>query len=288
MDLSFTDVANPLTRTGGYLAGVTSHSLQPYRGCPLGSSLCGVGCYVQHNPWLTRGRRWGSFLEIRQSTAQAYLSHAPRERRWAHRKGSRFSIFLASSTEPFPPQERRYGVTAALLEAMLVEPPDELVVQTHSAAVTDHRGSLLELSRRCRLRVHVSIESDRETLPGLPPPGSPVARRFDAARTLHEAGLETVITVAPLLPLLDAETFFRRAAASAGALVLDHFVGGDGTPDGRRTHRTALPAAMEAVEPGSSSPEYLERVLEIARRVFPGPIGVGADGFAARYRAGAA
>ena len=57
MDLSFTDVANPLTRTGGYLAGVTSHSLQPYRGCPLGSSLCGVGCYVQHNPWLTRGRR---------------------------------------------------------------------------------------------------------------------------------------------------------------------------------------------------------------------------------------
>jgi hypothetical protein len=26
-------VANPLTRTSGYLKGVTSHSLQPYRGC---------------------------------------------------------------------------------------------------------------------------------------------------------------------------------------------------------------------------------------------------------------
>ena len=65
MDVTFTDIRNVLTRTGGYLKTVTSHSLQPYRGCTLGRSLCGVGCYVQHNRWLTKGQAWGSFLEVR-------------------------------------------------------------------------------------------------------------------------------------------------------------------------------------------------------------------------------
>ena len=35
-----------LTRAGGYLRDVCSHSLQPYRGCSFGRSLCGVACYV--------------------------------------------------------------------------------------------------------------------------------------------------------------------------------------------------------------------------------------------------
>ena len=52
-----------LTRTSGYLRDVTSHSLQPYRGCSFGNALCGAGCYVRASPWVTRGEAWGSFLE---------------------------------------------------------------------------------------------------------------------------------------------------------------------------------------------------------------------------------
>jgi hypothetical protein len=73
-------VRSILTRTSGYLDGIASHSLQPYRGCSFGRSLCGVGCYVQHNTWLTRGEPWGSFLEARIDAAERYLSTAPRER----------------------------------------------------------------------------------------------------------------------------------------------------------------------------------------------------------------
>ena len=40
---------------------------------------------------------------------------------------------------------------------------------------------LARLAGRCRLRVHLSIETDRERLPGLPPHGSPVAARMEAA-----------------------------------------------------------------------------------------------------------
>jgi DNA repair photolyase len=272
-----------LTRTTGYLRSVTSHSLQPYRGCSFGNALCGVGCYVRASPWVTRGEAWGSFLEARVNAAERYRAEAPRERRWARRARGAFSVFLASSTDPFVPQERSLGITRRTLEAMCDEPPDELVVQTHTHRVTDCLDLYPRLARACRLRFHLSIESDRDRLPGLPPPASPVARRFAAAAALRAAGLRVVVTVSPLLPIADPETFFARIAEVADAAVIDHFVGGDGTPDGSRTRRTPLPAAMEAVLPGSSALTYRDEIVALARRAMPGRVGVGAEGFAGRY-----
>lgn len=283
LDLTHTSIGNVLTRTGGYLSGVVSHSLQPYRGCTLGRSLCGVGCYVRHHAWVTRGRPWGSFLEVRDNAADSYREHVPRERRWARRKHGTFGIFLSSSTEPFPPQERRFGITRGVLEAMLDEPPDRLILQTHSHLVADAAPLCAELARRMDLRVHVSIEGDRDRLLGLPPAASPVQRRFEACRTLREAGVWTVITAAPLLPLENPETFLRRAGEVADALVIDHFIGGDGSRDGGRTRRTELPPAMAAIEPESTELAYRDRIVDLARQLFPGPIGVGAEGFAGRY-----
>src|SRR5207249_4481658 len=121
-----------LTRTSGFLKTVTSHSLQPYRGCPFGQSLCGAGCYVRHNTYVTRGREWGTFLEVRADAAEAYRRSYARERAWARRSRGGFSIFLSSATEPFPPPESRHGVTRRVLGAMLDLPPDALIVQTHS------------------------------------------------------------------------------------------------------------------------------------------------------------
>ena len=86
-------VKSILTRTGGYLRGVASHSLQPYRGCTYGNSLCGVGCYVQHNGFVTRGQAWGAFLDVRDNAAEAYARQAKTERAWAHRRGDRFARF---------------------------------------------------------------------------------------------------------------------------------------------------------------------------------------------------
>ena len=92
MDISVVSIGNILTRTSGFLRTVTSHSLQPYRGCSFGNSLCGVGCYVQHSRHILQGRTWGGFLEIRANAADSYREHYERERRWARRSGP-FSIF---------------------------------------------------------------------------------------------------------------------------------------------------------------------------------------------------
>ncbi len=284
MDTQLTTVRNILTRTTGYLRTVTSHSAQPYRGCAFGASLCGVGCYVRHNHYVTQGREWGRFLEARENAASSYRENVERERRWAHRRGTPFGIFLSSSTEPFLPQESRLGITRALLDAMRASPPDRLIVQTHSTSISDAIDELTGLSRLTDLRVHLSIETDRESVPGLPPHACSVENRFEAAARVRAAGLRTIITVSPLLPIDDPERFFKRIAETADAVVLDHFVRGDGSPDGSRTRRTPLPLAMERIAPGSISLDYLDAMVELAERILPGRVGVSMDGFAGRYR----
>ncbi|MDH3518882.1 MAG: hypothetical protein OEM49_00370 [Myxococcales bacterium] len=285
MQISEASIRSILTRTSGYLKGIASHSLQPYRGCSFGNALCGVGCYVQHNGLLTRGAPWGSFLEARVNAAELYRAQFAREQRFARRAGGAFSIFLSSATDPFVPQERRFRITARVFDAMIEAPPDILIVQTHSDGVLDALPRLRRLSAHCALRVHISIESDRDRLPGLPRPACSVARRLDAALELKRARIRTVITVAPLLPIADPGAFFARLAEVADAVVIDHFIEGDGSPDGTRTARTGLPAAMRAVAPESIQLAYRERMLDIARQVMPGRVGVGRGGFGGHFGA---
>jgi DNA repair photolyase len=279
-------VRSILTRTSGYLDGIASHSLQPYRGCSYGNSLCGVGCYVRHNSYVTQGRPWGSFLEARTNAAEIYLATYERERRWAQQPPNcdhRFVIFCASATDPFVPQERTFHITRSLLDAMQTHPPDGLILQTHSHRVTDEMERIRALADLCDVRVHVSIESDRDRLPGLPPPASSVEKRLTACAALKAAGITTIVTVAPLLPIIEPERFFSRIAEVAHAVVLDHFIGGDGTVNGSRTLRTQLPAAMAAIDPRSVTLDYRDEMVSVARCVMSGRVGIGRDGFAGRW-----
>jgi DNA repair photolyase len=283
MHTSTTEVRSILTRTSGFLKTVCSHSLQPYRGCPFGAALCGVGCYVRHNQFLTRGKAWGSFFEVRTNAADAYRAAYARERTWARRSRDKFVIFLSSSTEPFPPQEARHCVTRHVLEGMRELPPDGLIIQTHSHRVVDAMPALETLNQVCDLRVHLSIETDREAIPGLPPHASSVEKRFEAASALRRAGLRTIVTVSPLLPIADPDGFFARVAEVADGVVLDHFIGGDGTADGSRTRETALPAAMAGVNPESIELAYRDQMGAVARKYLPGRVGFNIDGFAGRF-----
>jgi DNA repair photolyase len=283
VEITAAPVGRILTRTSGFLTTVTSHSLQPYRGCALGNNLCGVGCYVRHNWYATRGREWGSFVEARTNAAEAYGAEYESERTWARSLRGCFGVFLSSSTEPFQPLERKFRITRAVLEAMVERPPDLLIVQTHSHRVADYVDLYPRLASAIEeLRFHISIESDRDVLPGLPPSASPVEKRIAAARALREAGLRVVIAVSPLLPIDDPQRFFARLAVVADAVVIDHFIGGDGSPSGARTRRTRLPQAMGELNARSVMLDYRDEIVEIARRYFPGRTGVNIDGFAGR------
>ena len=271
-----------LTRAGGYLREVCSHSLNPYIGCGFGDSACGVGCYVRHNTWLTKGRDWGSFIEVKVNAHDVYLETCEAEQHWAHRRDQPFTIFFSSSTEPWQPIEKQYRITRRLLKALLTYPPDELILQTHAPAMLDDLTLVAELSQQCRLRVHVSIEGDTERLPGLPPPPATITGRIELLRKLSDAGIFTVACLSPLYPMKNPAAFFERLAGTGiDAVVIDHFIEGDGTKEGSRTWKTDLPRAMESVSVESTRLEYRDRIAAIARNYLP--VGISKSGFSGVY-----
>jgi hypothetical protein len=106
---------------------------------------------------------------------------------------------------------------------------------------------------------------------------------MEACAALKSAGLFTVVTVSPLLPIAVPDSFFARIAAVADAVVIDHFIQGDGSDDGGRTLRTPLPSAMAVVNPEAVTLAYRDWIVDVAQRYLSGRVGVNIDGFAGRY-----
>ncbi|GJL77522.1 MAG: radical SAM protein [Nitrospinaceae bacterium] len=271
-----------LTRTSGYLKPVSSHSLNPYVGCGFGRSACGEGCYVRFNQWLVKGREWGRFIDVKTNADEVYLRTVEKERSWAQKNRGSFSIFFSSSTDPWQPVEKKFRVTRRLLEAMHQAPPDQLTLQTHSASLLDDVERIQTLSRLCDLRVHLSIEGDRDRLDGLPPPPCPLEERMDALKQLSDSGISTVACLSPLYPMIAPEAFFfRLSEMGITAVVIDHFIQGDGTPDGSRTMKTKLPEAMAETAQESLDLSYRDAIARIAIKYLP--VGISASGFAGHY-----
>jgi len=282
MEITKTYCTSILTRTSGYLREVCSHSLNPYIGCGYGNSSCGEGCYVQFNQWLLRGRKWGDFVDVKINADKVYYKTAQAERRWAVRRGGPFSIFFSSSTDPWQPVERKFRVTHRVLNAMLEEVPDVLILQTHSSMILEDMKCIVALDRLCDLRVHISIEGDQDSLPGLPPPPCSVDQRIKLVKEFALRGIMVVVCMSPLYPLRDPDYFFTRLVESgASAVVIDHFIGGDGTQDGSRTRRTRLPLAMKSFDEQALDLSYREKVATVARNYLP--VGISAPGFAGVY-----
>ena len=271
-----------LTRSSGYLKSICSHSLNPYSGCGFGLSSCGEGCYVRFNHWLTRGREWGKFVDVKINAGELYTQSAEKEKTWAHKSSVPFTIFMSSSTDPWQPAEKKHRVTRAVLQSMMTCSPDALILQTHSASILDDQKTLLELSRLCSLRIHISIEGDRNHLPGLPPPPCSIDKRISALRQLSEQGLKTIACLSPLYPLENPHKFFDRLKnAGASAVIIDHFIEGDGTAEGSRTLKTRLPTAMRQIQEDSIHLSYRTQIVNIARNYLP--VGVSSQGFAGHY-----
>lgn len=271
-----------LTRTSGYLKTVSSHSLNPYVGCGFGRSACGEGCYVRFNHWLLRGREWGRFVDIKINAARVYSQTVEREKKWARKSGGCFSIFFSSSTDPWQPVERKVRLTRQLLLAMQVAPPDKLILQTHSTFILDDLDRIQSLSGLCDLRVQLSIEGDRERLPGLPLPPCSLKERMEVLKIFTDRGIQTVACLSPLYPMKAPDAFFSRLAKmGVSAVVIDHYIQGDGTPDGSRTLKTKLPDAMATVAPQSVDLSYRDQVARIAGKYLP--VGISSSGFAGHY-----
>lgn len=270
-----------LNPTGGFLGQGFTHTINLYRGCALGNTLCGLYCYAQWNPYHVRGRTWGRFLDLKAGAVQAYCAQYERLKTSGDPKPIR--IFMSSVTEPYPPQERTLRRTRELLEAMVERPPDLLVIQSHTPLVVEDLSLLQQLQEQCDVRVHITVETDKPRLPApFPKQAYSPHARIQVLHALRAAGLDSVATVSPLLPLDDPRRFAGELEQACTRVILDHYLLGDGSKDGQRTKQTAFPRLLR--ETGYEEWTTLEKfheIVDVFRSVFGGHerVGVSREGF---------
>jgi DNA repair photolyase len=262
-----------LTAASGFLASIYTHSLNPYEGCAFSCAFC----YVRESFLQLRSPHpWGHWIKAKTNAATLYRKDATRERK----KGRPLVVLMSSSTDPYQPLELKERITRSVLEAMLEIPPDFLLIQTRSPLVLQDLPLIQELSRKCRLRVSMTVETDREEVRQVFAPHSPGMRaRMRVLRILHEAGIATQAAVSPLLPF--TPEFPEKLKGIVDRVVLDTMNLGDGS-QGRRSRKLGMPQLH--AEHGWEEwyvPDNHERVERYFRKHFPAEmVKISQEGFA--------
>jgi DNA repair photolyase len=269
-----------LTPTGGFLRSGFTHTINVSQGCSFALSACGVYCYAQHNPWITKGRRWGLY-GFKKDARGAYQRDYDRIKQPRRGDPQPLCVFMSPSCDPYQPQEARLKLTRALLEEMLGRPPDVLVIQTRSPLVGQDLDLIAALAGRCELWLSMTVETDLERVPGLPNHATPIRNRIATLQRFRDRGVPTQATVSPLLPLADRQKFAQDLAAACDRVILDHYLLGDGSNHGLRTKRTGFPKMLE--DAGFAEWNGLGKFWEVKgvfdRVLGPHRVLISADGF---------
>jgi len=222
-----------LSKTSGFIAeaGFT-HSLTPARNCTFGCTYCYVPTMrvqggLQPDDW----RRWGQFTTIKSNAADLLR----RELRASQR------IYCSPLVDPYQPAEADARIMPGILEALCETPPLVFTLQTRGPLVLRDLELITRLAGKTRVRVSFSITTNRDEVRKLYEPlCAPIAERLNVVRVLREAGIETYVTLAPLLPS-DPEELARLAIeASARDLIGDPLHTRVAKPRGATTRDAAL------------------------------------------------
>ncbi len=187
-------------------------SINPYRGCEHGCSYCYARpshAYLGYSP----GLDFESILLEKPDAARLLDAEL---RAPGYRPAT---LALGSNTDPYQPLERDRQITRAILEVLArFRHPVGLV--TKSRLVTRDQDILGPMARDGLASVALSITTlDRSLARAMEPRASSPQRRLDAVKQLSEAGIPTVVMVAPIIPGLNDHEIepILEAAHAAGA-----------------------------------------------------------------------
>ena len=157
-------------------------------------------------------KHWGEWTTFKSNAAAL----ARRELRPHH------VIYCSPLTDPYQPVEADQRLMPGLLDAVASHPPRVFVIQTRGPLILRDLDLLLAAAERTKLRVSFSVTTDREEARRIfEPHCASIEERWRVIETLQNAGIETSVAIAPLLPC-DPEALIARAlSCSSGPIISD-------------------------------------------------------------------
>ena len=203
--ISYANISGPiLTKAAGFMDAY-DYTLNPYSGCSFGCTYCYAAFF---SPDVEKRDAWGRWVTVKENAVS----------KLTNMKTSLVGklIYMSSVTDPYQPIEHRLrqteygGITRGVLE-FLAEPhrKPKLVVQTRSPDVIRD----IDLFQRIeanggRVQVNMTVTTDDEDIRRTFEPSCPNNTvRLRAIAEVQAAGIQSCITMTPLLLVSDPELF---------------------------------------------------------------------------------
>jgi DNA repair photolyase len=186
--------------------------VNPYRGCFHGCAYC----YARPtHPYLGLGA--GTDFE-RQIVVKTNIIERLRAA-FEKKSWKREVVAFSGNTDCYQPLEAHYQLTRGCLEVCL-EHANPVTIITKGKLVRRDIDVLQALAKRAPCRVAMSIPfADDDQARAIEPFASSPTKRFETLRLLSDAGIDTAVAVAPIIPALNDEQIpeILERARDAGA-----------------------------------------------------------------------
>jgi DNA repair photolyase len=189
-------------------------SLNPYMGCVHRCTFCYVRAFEQRAD-RPSDDRYGTSIRVKTNVAEVL------RRELARPSWEREIVAIGAATDPYQPAEGRYKLTRACLE-VLGDAANPFRIITRGPMIVRDIDVLARAAARAGVAVTFSVPTlDREIWQRTEPGTAPPHQRLRALKQLVDAGIETNVGMAPILPgLTDKPELLAEvvsAAREAGA-----------------------------------------------------------------------
>lgn len=192
--ISYKNPSSILTKPSGFM-DTYDYSLNPYSGCSFGCNYCYAAFFSRNKEKMDN---WGYWVEVKENA----LMMLKKKRK---KPLSDVIVYMSSVTDPYQPIEKDVKITRQLLMEFADYHNIRLVVQTRSPLVTRDIDLFKKIGR---VQVNMTITTDNEDVRKAFEPYCPSNKvRLKAIKEINDNGIQSCITMTPLLPVKNANEF---------------------------------------------------------------------------------
>jgi DNA repair photolyase len=260
-EVLYRNAASILTEGKGFMDGY-DYTLNPYSGCTFGCTYCYAAFFSRSEE---QRKNWGYWVQVKENAFQLLM-------KFRKKPLIGKTIYLSSVTDPYQPIEKELGLTRSILKELLDNHKVRLVIQTRSPLSTRDIDLFQQFEA---IQVNMTITTDSEDVRKAFEPLCPSNKvRLKAIKEINDAGVNSCITMTPLLPVKDPHQFATDLVQSG----IKKFIVQPFHADKGKFVASTREDAMKIVkEMNWTNDKYLE-VQNIIQQYIPN-IGIGKDGF---------
>lgn len=262
-DIQYIKSASILTEAKGFMEAY-DYTLNPYSGCSFGCNYCYAAFFARSSE---ERENWGNWLKVKENALQLLI-------KWRKKPLINKTIYICSVTDPYQPIEKQLELTRSILKELLNYHKPRLVIQTRSPLVTRDIDLLKQFEVA---QVNMTVTTDSEDVRKAFEPLCPSNKsRLKAIKEITEAGgIQTCITMTPLLPIQNAQNFTKELLSTG----VEKFIVQPFHPEKGKFVASTREIALEQMKKMQWDDAKYTSLVEILKKELPW-LGEGKQGFA--------